>query len=1225
MNLIIFALRRPLTVMVAIIAVAMSCSVALRPKSCDAWLAQYGIELPLKRMAVDIFPALNLPVIYVCQPYGGMDPAQMEGLLTYYYEYHFLYISNIHHVESRNVQGMALMKLQFHAGTNMAQAMAETISYVNRARGKMPPGTIPPFVMRFDTGSVPVGYLVLSSATKTVNEIQDQALNKVRPMFSTLPGVSAPPPFGGSDRSIVIRANPDRLRSYGVSPDDVVTALGAGNTISPSGNIHIGDRYPIVPTNAIVKNPQDLGAIPIKQSGSSTVYLRDIGIIEDAADTTTGYALVNGRRAVYILATKRAEASTISVIDEIKSALPKMQNELPDDIKVTFEFDQSPHVTRAINSLWNEGLLGACLTGLMVLVFLRDWRSALIVVLNIPLAIMSSVVGLWMCGQTINLMTLGGLALAVGILVDEATVEIENIHTQFHHTHSVARAVRLGNAQTAVPRLLAMFCILAVFVPSFFMEGAARELFVPLSLSVGFAMIASYVLSSTFVPVVCVWLMKSRGRSVESREPAQMAGSASDPDGRQAGVIPSPPPVLGETKTVGERARVRGPSGESAPDCVSSSSDGRQAGVVPSPQLCGERARVRGFDGESAAAEVVTSPAGQTSTFEPQPEAKAPLTLALSPEDGGEGTKPEEPLTLALSPPVFAAKERGEGTGKSRVSLTDRRSVLVTGYSSLVTLLVTFRPLVVLVYFIACGGIIASVGSRLGWEIFPSVDVGEFRLRLRAPDGTHITKTEQITLEVLDVIREQVGGQNIDLTLGYVGTVPPSFPINAVYQWSRGPEEALLRISLKHGSGISTEAMKETLRAELAKRFPDVRCSFEPGDIISEVMSFGSPTPIEIAARGSSLDDNRAFILKIKAELEKLPFLRDLQIAQSLDYPTVNVQIDREKAGLSGTTAAQISRSVVAGTSSTRFLVPNYWPDPKTGIGYQVQLEIPQPVMRTSNDLGMIPVNHSGDRALLLRDVADITPGKMPGQFDRYNMKREITLTANIVGRDLGRASQEILAVLNRLEKSGEKPASVTTELRGQIPPMRQMLSGLGIGLLLAVVVIFLMLTANFQSLRLSLATVSTAPAVIAGVVIALYSTGQTINIQSFIGAIMAIGVAMANAILLVTFAEQRRHAGDTGREAAIHGATSRLRPILMTSLAMTAGMFPMALGWGESGPQSAPLGRAVIGGLIAATVATLFVLPAVFALLMGQPSTKSASLDPDDPTSAYCDGATAP
>ena len=522
MNPILFAMRRPITVMVGIIAVLLTAFVAVRPKAFDVALKQVGVELPLTRMPVDIFPALNLPVIYVCQPYGGMDPAQMEGLLTNYYEYHFLYINGIHHVESRNVQGTALMKLIFHPGTNMAQAMAETINYVNRSRAMMPPGTVPPFVMRFDTGSVPVGYLVFSSETRTIGEIQDQALMKIRPMFSSLPGVSAPPPFGGSARSIVVRADPDRLRAYGIAPDDVVNALVAGNAVSPSGNLRVGDSYPMVPTNAMVKDIRELGNIPINVgsggstggasaiSSASTVYLRDIGTIDDATDITTGYSLVNGRRAVYILATKRADASTMSVIDEIKAAMPKFRAEVPSDINVSFEFDQSPYVTRAINSLATEGILGAILTGLMVLIFLRDWRSALVVVLNIPLAIAASIVGLWLCGQTINLMTLGGLALAVGILVDEATVEIENIHTQMRHTHSIAWAVRLGNAQTAIPRLLAMLCILAVFVPSFFMQGAARELFVPLSLAVGFSMIASYLLSSTFVPVVSTWLLKSR-------------------------------------------------------------------------------------------------------------------------------------------------------------------------------------------------------------------------------------------------------------------------------------------------------------------------------------------------------------------------------------------------------------------------------------------------------------------------------------------------------------------------------------------------------------------------------------------------------------------------------------------------------------------------------------------------------------------------------------------
>src|SRR5262245_35026130 len=388
----------------------------------------------------------------------------------------------------------------------MAQAMAETIQYVNRSRAFMPPGTVGPFVMRFDTGSVPVGYLVLSSETKTINEIQDQALFKVRPMFASLPGVSAPPPFGGNARTIVLRVDPDRLRAYNISPEEVIAALTGGNSISPSGNIRVKDRMPIVPANAMVVQPSELGKIPIRPG--SSVQLRDLGAIEDSSDTISGYALVNGRRAVYLLVTKRADASTLSVVSEVRANLPKMQAVLPDDIKVSFEFDQSPYVRGAMWGVATEALLGAILTGLMVVLFLRDWRSVIVVVLNIPLALLGALIALWLTGQSINLMTLGGLALAVGILVDEATVEVENIHTQMDRTGSIARAVRLGNAETAVPRLLAMLCILAVFLPSFFMQGAARALFVPLSLAVGFSMVTSYFPSSTFVPVVSVWLLR---------------------------------------------------------------------------------------------------------------------------------------------------------------------------------------------------------------------------------------------------------------------------------------------------------------------------------------------------------------------------------------------------------------------------------------------------------------------------------------------------------------------------------------------------------------------------------------------------------------------------------------------------------------------------------------------------------------------------------------------
>ena len=1095
MNPITFATRRPITVMVGVAALVIVCFFAVRPKVIDQSLAKYGIELPLKRMPVDIFPALNLPVIYVCQPYGGMDPAQMEGLLTNYYEYHFLYVNGIHHVESRNVQGNALMKLYFHPGTNMAQAMAETINYVNRSRAFMPPGTVSPFVMRFDTGSVPVGYLVLSSSTKTIADIQDLALFKVRPMFSSLPGVSAPPPFGGSARSIVLRADPERLRSYGVTPDEVITALSSGNTISPSGNLHIGDSYPIVPTNAMVKDIQDLGNIPIRTGSGPTIYVRDLAVIQDGADLTTGFALVNGRRAVYILATKRADASTMSVIDEIKNALPKMQAELPSDIRVSFEFDQSPYVTRAIESLMTEGALGAVLTGLMVLLFLRDWRSALVVVLNIPLAIMASIVGLWLTGNTVNLMTLGGLALAVGILVDEATVAIENMHAQMKHTDSIAWAVRIGNDQTAVPRLLAMLCILAVFVPSFFMEGAARGLFVPLALAVGFAMIASYILSSTFVPILATWLLRYQPHHAEH------------------------------------------------------------------------------------AAEAVAASAKQRRSFWRR------LMGLFSFE------------TWRLA------------------------------YAGVVNGSVAARWIVVPAYLAVSVLVILLVGPRIGVEIFPTIDAGEFRLRLRAPDGTHFETTEKLALETLDIVGELVGKENIALTLGYVGTIPPSFPINAVYQWSRGPEEAILRIALRPGSHISTEGMKEKLRSELARRMPQVRFSFEPADIVSEVMSFGSATPIEVAVRGGSLAENRDYLRKVERELRGIAGLRDIQVSQSLDYPTVQVQVDREKAGISEVTTSQVVRSVVAATSSSRFVVPNYWPDPKSGIGYQVQVEIPQPTMTTVDDLARLPVRKLGDQPLLLRDVAEITSGTMPGQYDRYNMKREISLTANLSGTDLGAASGQVTTALARVQKEaeaqrqakidqGEKPGLVTHEIRGQIPPLRQMMSGLGVGLILAVLVIFLMLSANYQSWRLAFVTVSTTPAVIAGVVLALWLTGSTINIQSFIGAIMGIGVAMANAILLVTFAENHRRAEGDARKAAVEGASSRLRAILMTSFAMTAGMLPMALALGEAGAQTAPLGRAVIGGLVAATLATLLVLPAVFALVQRYATQRSASLDPSDPAS---------
>ncbi len=1076
MNPIVFAMKRPITVMVALVALIVAGGLALN------------------RMKVDIFPNLNLPVIYVVQPYGGMDPAQMEGLLTFHYENHFLYISGIHHVESRNIQGFSQMKIFFHPGTDMVQAMAEVVAQVNRSRSFMPPGTVAPFVVRFDSGSVPVGYLVLESETKTMDEIQEAAYIRVRPALVSLQGVSAPPPFGGNQRTIVVHVDPDRLRSYHLSPNDVVAALASGNSISPSGNVRIQGEMPIVPVNAMVVDPQDLRNIPI-QPGKD-VYLRDVVVpvngVEDGSDIRTSFALVNGRRAVYMLVSKRAEASTLSVVSNVKSELPRMQASLPSDIKLRFEFDQSPYVIRAMESVASEGAIGAFLTGLMVLVFLRDWRTVIVVVLNIPFALLGAVVALWVCGQTINLMTLGGLALAVGILVDEATVAVENIHVQMEKSPSVALAVWKGTSETAVPRLLAMLCILAVFLPSFFMEGAARELFVPLSMAVGFAMVTSYFLSSTFVPVLSVWLL--RGHPVHS--PAHVPGKT--------------------------------------------------------PRFSFERIR--------------------------------------------------------------------------QLYEHFLRAVVIR-----------YRWVILPAYLVIAGLVLWSVGTHLGTEIFPQVDSGQFQLRIKAPVGTRIERTEEVARQALAVIREEVGAENLEISVGFGGVSPSSYTINTVYLWTSGPEEVVLRVALKEGSGVRIAPLEERLRAKLQDRLGAVvrrqlqadglpedqvearvatlSVGFEPADIVNEVMSFGSDKPIEVVVSGPSFADSRAYAAKVREQLALIPTLRDLQYVQALDYPTVEVEVDRERAGFSGVTTQEVAHALVAATSSSRFVVPNYWRDPRNGVGYQVQVEIPQDRMNSVKEINLVPVKQIGKKQVLVRDVAQVGESTMPGEYDRYNMRRVVSLTANIEGEDLGRVATRIDKAI---KNAGEPPRGVSVDVRGQIVPMRQMFRGLSFGLILAVVVIALLLTAYFQSPRLALIAVATVPAVLVGVVVALAVTGTTLNIQSFMGSIMAVGVAVANAILLVTFAERSRQLGAESSAAAVEGGQGRLRPILMTSLAMVAGMMPMALGLGEGGEQMAPLGRAVIGGLLASTAATLLILPTVFTVIQRGASRRSPSLYPLDPDSTH-------
>ncbi|MBX5495684.1 MAG: efflux RND transporter permease subunit [Bryobacteraceae bacterium] len=1033
-----------MTILVAVLAVAMS-----------AYLA-------IQRMQADIFPDLGAPAIFVAQPYGGMDPSQMEGFLTYYYEYHFLYVTGIEHVESKSIQGVALMKLVFHPGTDMSQAMAQVVANVNRSRAFMPPGAVPPFVVRYDAGSVPVGQLVFSSPIRSPGEMQDLALNRVRPLFATLPGVSAPPPFGGNQRTIVVRLNPERIRAYGISPEEAIAAVNRASTVMPSGNVRTGDLTRIASTNSVIGgNLDELLDAPVRTGTVPPIYLRDIATIESGTDIVTGYAHVNGKRTVYIPVTKRADASTLSVIRRVRAALPEMRKVVPEDVTIDLQFDQSRYVANAIRGLVHEGLLGAILTGLTVLLFLRDWRSALIVITTIPCSLLSAVVWLWASGQTINIMTLGGLALAVGVLVDEATVEIENIHSHMVGGLGRARAVLEACAKTALPRLLAMLCTLAVFVPSFFMSGVGRQLFVPLSLAVGFAMISSYVLSSTLVPIMSVWFMRESSVAEE------------------------------------------------------------KAGVV-------------GF--------------------------------------------------------------------------------LQNVYRRYLGAVLRIRYVVVGGYLLAAFGLLALLLPKLGTEIFPSVDSGQFQIRLRAPTGTRIERTELIALRALDVIKREVGPENVEISTGFIGVQPASYPVNTIYLWTSGPHEAVLTVALKPGAKLRGEELKERLRASLRKELPDTAISFEAGDIVSQVMSFGSPTPIEVAVQGPNLAANREYAEKVRLELAKLETLRDLQYAQPLDYPTVDVKVDRERAGQFGLTVASVAKSLVAATSSSRFIDPNYWRDPNSGNAFQIQVEIPQQNMASLDDIREIPVSAGSPRPQL-GDVADVKYGTAMGLVERYNMQRVVSLTANVHNLPLGQAAAQVRDALRRV---GEPPRGVTVNLRGQVPALEQTISGLQVGLALSIGFIFLLLTANFQSFRLAAAVVSTIPAVLCGVAAALLLTGTTLNVQSFMGAIMATGIAVANAILLVTFAERARMSGQDPVSAALTGAGGRLRPILMTAAAMIAGMVPIAFSISEGSEQSAPLGRAVIGGLILATFATLMVLPSVYAVMQRGRRAVSPSLDPDDPTSRY-------
>lgn len=1065
MNLIQSALRKPITVVVGIIAIA------------------FFAFISIQKIAVDIFPALDVPTIYIAQPYGGMAPDQMDGLMATRYQDHFLYVQGIRSIEIKSIQGLSLMKLTFYPGTDMAQAAAEVANNISRAKAYMPEGTVPPQVVRFDASSVPVGQLVFESNSRTLNELQDFAASRVRPMFSSIPGVSSPPPFGGNQRTIVIKVNPDLMRSYKISPEEVVKAIAATNQPSAAGNVRIGDYTAMTPVNSLIRNPQEFLEVPLKLGAGPTVFLKDIATVADGADITVGYALVNGKRAVYIPIVKKADASTLDVVNNVKNALPRMRDAIPEDVSVKYEFDQSVYVTNQLKNLISEGALGALLTGLMVFLFLRDWRSVVIVVVTIPISILSAVILLNLFGQTINIMTLSGLALAIGVLVDQATVSIENIHQHMEMGKTKSKAILDASLEIAFPELLILLCILAVFAPSFMMEGIPKSMFLPLALSVGFAMVSSYVLAQTLVPVLSNWMMKEH------------------------------------------------------------------------------------------------------------PKHEAP-TLSLD--------NREENQTLIEDHDLHHKKVSGFDKFKLRYErtlekLANRGGAVVGGYLVLTLLLI-------------------GLGfSFIGTDILPKSNTGQFQLRLRAPDGTRFERTEEYTLKALNILKEEVGEENVGITSTYVGTNPSSYGTSSIFVFTSGPHESVMQVALNEEYHTNMADLKERLRAKWSAALPNVKVSFEPIELVEKIMSQGSPTPIEISVASKNIQEAYRFALKIQGEMEKIPFLRDVQIPQPLNYPIVKIDLDRERAGQLGITANQVVRSMVTSTSSSRFTEKNLWMDPKSGMAYQVQVQLPENQIKSMEDVSNIPLNNGGRP--ILSDVATIYQTTGAGEYDREGPNRLVTITANLQNKDLGTANTE---VMKAVAAAGEPPRGVIVNVKGQVKLLAETLSSLQGGLVVAIVVIFLLLSANYQSFKVSAVILSSVPAVIAGSLLLLLAAGSTLNLQSYMGIIMSVGVSVANAILMITNAENLRMKLGDAREAAMLAAKSRIRPILMTSIAMVAGMLPMALGLGEGGDQVAPLGQAVIGGLIASTIASLLILPNAFISLQKKASLQSVSLDPQDPESKF-------
>lgn len=1026
--------------------------------------------LVLLRTPTDVFPNINIPVIAVVWNYNGFSAEDMGNrIATPYQRVLTTIVNDIEHTESQSMRGRSIVKIFFQPGAKVEMAMAQVTGVSQTMIAQLPPGTNPPLIISYNASTVPILQLGLSSTELAEHEVSDNALNIVRTQLVTVPGVGIPYPYGGKMPLVNIDIDLPALQAKGLTPSDVVNAVNAQNLILPGGSAKIGEtQFDIMPDGS-PKALEALNNLPIRQVNGATVYIRDVAHVRQGFDEQTNIVRADGKRGVLLSVLKTGNVSTLDIISDIRAKLPFVRTQVPDSLKITPLFDQSVFVRNAINGVLHEGVIAATLTALMILLFLGSWRATIVIAVSIPLSIICSIFILSALGQTINLMTLGGLSLAVGMLVDDATVEIENIDRNWTGEVTLRDAILEGARQIATPALVSTLCICIVFIPMFFLSGVAKFLFVPLAMAVVFAMLASYVLSRTIVPTLAMYLLRRH-----------------------------------------------------------------------------------------------------------------------------------EPVRPGQKPGFFRGIQLG---------FEKRFERMREGYSRLLHSLLHHRRTFAGCFLLFC---VASLGLApfLGRDFFPDVDAGQFRLHIRAKTGTRIEVMAGLADNIESHIRTVVGedlGEIIDnLGIPYSG-------LNTAYSNSGTVSSAdgEIQVELKKGHR-PTETYVKRLREELPRQFPGVEFYFQPADMSTQILNFGLPSPIDIQFVGRDRDGNFAVASRLMEKMRGVPGCVDVHIQQRTDQPQLRIETDRSKASQLGLTEASVANSVLLALSGSGQLTPNFWLNPQRAVSYSIVTRLPDYRVDSVDTLKNIPLNTApGAKPQILANVADFRSSTGPSVYTDYNITPSIDIYATAQGRDLGSISDDITKLVDEARK--ELPRGSRIEIRGQIGTMNESFRGLAWGILGAGVLVYFLIVINFQSWLDPFIIVTALPGALAGIVWMLFVTGTTLSVPSLMGAIMCIGMATSNSVLVISFAKERLQEHGHALRAALEAGSTRLRPVIMTALAMILGMTPMAFGLGEGGEQNAPLARAVIGGLLVATIATLFFVPVVFTLLHHGKTRRSANWDDAD------------